>query len=176
MIAILIIGREALLLSLGVVSVVGYTELTKATHVHEEGKLINSLELVGIIATIVWYVSLEFTHTDNKDALSVGFFVMVLAVIANMVVYVLTFPKYNAPQVLASIFSFIYCPIMLSFVYLTRELELGVYLVWMVFVCSWFCDIFAYLVGVKFGKHKFVPKLSPKKAPKELLEGLPDLQ
>lgn len=40
----------------------------------------------------------------------------------------------------------------------------GIYFVGIAFACSWFTDTFAYIVGVKFGKHKMAPVLSPKKS------------
>ena len=43
-------------------------------------------------------------------------------------------------------------------------LDHGIYLVWLVFLCSWGSDTCAYAVGVLFGRHKMAPKLSPKKS------------
>lgn len=40
----------------------------------------------------------------------------------------------------------------------------GIYFVGLSFACSWLTDTFAYIVGVKFGKHKMAPVLSPKKS------------
>lgn len=42
--------------------------------------------------------------------------------------------------------------------------EEGVYFVGLAFSCSWFTDTFAYVTGVKFGKHKMAPVISPKKS------------
>ena len=53
---------------------------------------------------------------------------------------------------------------MLSFILLTRNLENGHLLVWLIFFCSWGCDTCAYCVGVLIGKHKMAPVLSPKKS------------
>ncbi|WP_101772960.1 phosphatidate cytidylyltransferase [Peptostreptococcus faecalis] len=39
----------------------------------------------------------------------------------------------------------------------------GAIYVWLIFIISFGTDIFAYLVGIKFGKHKLIPKVSPKK-------------
>ena len=76
-----------------------------------------------------------------------------------------TFPKYHANQIMAAMFSFLYGPVMLSFLYLLREgLDDGIYLVWFVFLASWGSDTCAYCVGVLIGKHKMTPKLSPKKS------------
>ena len=83
---------------------------------------------------------------------------------AIMSVYVFGFPKYHANQVMNAYFALIYAPVMLSFVFLTRELENGIYLVWMIFISSWISDTFAYLTGVMIGRHKLAPVLSPKKS------------
>ena len=53
---------------------------------------------------------------------------------------------------------------MLSYIYQTRLLKDGLFLVGLVFLCSWGCDTCAYCVGVLIGKHKMAPKLSPKKS------------
>lgn len=53
---------------------------------------------------------------------------------------------------------------MLSYVYQTRELTQGAFLVWLIILCSWGCDTCAYCVGMLIGKHKMAPKLSPKKS------------
>ena len=53
---------------------------------------------------------------------------------------------------------------MLSYVYQTRMLSAGTYIVWLIFLCSWGCDTCAYCVGMLIGKHKMTPKLSPKKS------------
>lgn len=42
--------------------------------------------------------------------------------------------------------------------------EEGIYFVGLAFSCSWLTDTFAYIVGVKFGKHKMAPVISPKKS------------
>ncbi len=87
--------------------------------------------------------------------------------------YVFTFPRYKAQQIMASMFSWLYGPVMLSFIYLTREgFAHGKYLVWFVFLCSWGSDTCAYAVGVLFGKHKMTPKLSPKKSVEGAVGGI----
>lgn len=40
----------------------------------------------------------------------------------------------------------------------------GIFLVMMVFSCSWMTDSWAFLVGRKIGKHKMTPNISPKKS------------
>ena len=71
------------------------------------------------------------------------------------------------------VFSFLYCPVMLGFVYMTRESEpYGKYLIWMILISSWGCDTFAFLFGIAFGKKKIFPLLSPKKSLAGCIGGL----
>ena len=65
---------------------------------------------------------------------------------------------------MAAFFGVIYVAVMLSFIYLTRNLPDGKFLVWLIFLCSWGCDTCAYCVGMLIGKHKMAPVLSPKKS------------
>ena len=65
---------------------------------------------------------------------------------------------------MATFFGVIYVAVMLSFIYLTRNLPDGKFLVWLIFLCSWGCDTCAYCVGMLIGKHKMAPVLSPKKS------------
>jgi phosphatidate cytidylyltransferase len=45
-----------------------------------------------------------------------------------------------------------------------RQLADGVAWVWLVLLCTWGADTFAYLVGSRWGRHKLWPRLSPKKS------------
>ena len=53
---------------------------------------------------------------------------------------------------------------MLSYIYKTRNLEGGVWLVVLIFLSSWGSDTCAYCVGRLIGRHKMAPVLSPKKS------------
>lgn len=140
------------------ISMVGFLELTKACGVRE-GQKPNTLEIVGLAAITCYYLVTYFV----QDA-SYAVMVILLAMIAMMSVYVFGFPKYHANQVMDAYFALIYAPVMLSFVLLTRQLDDGIYLVWMIFISSWISDTFAYLAGVMLGRHKLAPVLSPKKS------------
>ncbi len=141
-----------------VISMIGFLELTKACGVRE-GQKPNTLEIAGIAVITCYYFILYFMQSASYAVMAI-----LLAMIAIMSVYVFGFPKYHANQVMNAYFALIYAPVMLSFVFLTRELENGIYLVWMIFISSWISDTFAYLTGVMIGRHKLAPVLSPKKS------------
>lgn len=150
-------GGIILALTLYVVSVIGFLELTKACGVRTQK--MNALEWVGILCITLYYVVMVLVQDTSYSMMLV-----ILMLIALMFVYVFGFSTYHANQVMNTYFSLIYAPVMLSFVFLTRQLENGIYLVWMIFISSWISDTCAYLVGVMIGKHKLAPVLSPKKS------------
>ncbi len=100
------------------------------------------------------------------------FLALITILVAFMFVYVFSFPKYKAEQIMCSFFCVAYAPVMLSFIYMVRSLPYGIYTVWMIFISSWICDTCAYVVGMLFGKHKLAPVLSPKKSIEGALGGV----
>ena len=141
------------------ISLVGFSELVKATNVRKEEKKPSGIEIVGYLGIVAYYIVRYLTDSDTYALLAI-----ILTIMGMMLVYVLTFPKYHAQQVMSAGFSFLYCPVLLSYIYMTRNLTQGIFLVWLIFLCSWGCDTCAYCVGVLIGKHKMAPKLSPKKS------------
>ncbi len=152
-------GGYLLAVVLLAISLIAYSELSKACGIHTEGKFVNALEIAGIMGICIYYGVVVFT-----DSQAAAMLIILWIMIAHMFVYVFTFPLYHANQVMAAFFSFVYAPVMFSFIYQTRELKYGIYLVWMIFISSWICDSCAYLTGILIGKHKMTPKLSPKKS------------
>lgn len=148
------------------VSVIAYQELTRACKVRGEEMNPSAPVLVGLVMTLVYYAVIGLALArDIALVYPAMMMVIVAAFLAFLFVYVFTFPKYHANQIMSAMFSFLYGPVMLSFLYLLREgFDDGIYLVWFVFLASWGSDTCAYCVGVLIGKHKMTPKLSPKKS------------
>ena len=97
---------------------------------------------------------------------------LIVFLIVLMAVYVFSYPKYVSDEMMHVFFGVFYVAVMLSYIYQTRMIPgEGAYLVWLVFLCSWGCDTFAYCVGMLIGKHKMSPKLSRKNQWKELSAG-----
>ena len=157
--ASMLLGGNILFLLCLFLAAAAYWEIIRATKVYEKNGKLNGMEMVGLLGVIGYYGVRFFADTETYVMLAIT-----LTIIGIMFVYVFSFPKYHANQVMAAVFAFIYAPIMLSYIYLTRNLEDGFYLVWLIFISSWICDTCAYLVGMLIGKHKMAPKLSPKKS------------
>ncbi len=123
---------------------------------------------VGYLATIAYYIVLLIFGSIEYTLL-----IFAILLVADLAVFVLTYPRYSLEQTFAGFFSVFYVGVALSFLFIVRiHPPSGAYLVWLVVLSSWGCDIFAYLVGMLFGKHPFVPKLSPKKSVEGAIGGV----
>ncbi len=157
----IISGNEILLCSTLIISLIGQFELYRVFQIEKKAPAI-----LGYLFTITYYLDLEFGFLPDLEILVILFLILLL------VVYVVTFPNYNADKIMAAFFGVFYVSIMLSFIYQTRQIPNGEYIVWLIFLCSWGCDTSAYCVGVLFGKHKMAPVLSPKKSVEGAIGGV----
>lgn len=135
------------------ISLVGMMELYRVAGIHK-----TILGLIGYISVIAYYACV-FLGLQQYEVL-----VFVACFICAMTAYVFCFPKYRTEDALMTFFGVIYVGVMLSYIYQTRSMENGIYIAWLIFICSWGSDTFAYFSGVTFGKHKMAPRLSPKKS------------
>lgn len=138
------------------VSLIGLGELYRAVGVWKKDS--KGLAITGFVAAALYYVLLLLGLEEYSTIY------LVFAMAAVLAVYVFAFPKYRSEQVMASFFGIVYVCVMLSYIYLTRTMQDGAFLVWLIFICSWGCDTCAYCVGILIGKHKMSPILSPKKS------------
>ena len=152
----IISGSWILFFTLLAVSLIGMRELYKVMKVSDEH--VTVLELVGYLGAVLYYIAMK------ADFGNYGTMAIIISMILILFVYVFGYPKYHAEQVMAAFFGVVYVAVMLSFIYLTRSLPDGKFLVWLIFLCSWGCDTCAYCVGMLIGKHKMAPVLSPKKS------------
>lgn len=158
-------GGDILFGILLVLSLIGMSELYKIADVHKK-----LLGVTGYVAAAAYYILLHrvaagkapgaFAAGQINEITCIG----ILFLIVLMAVYVFSFPKYRSEQVMLTYFGMFYVAVMLSYIYQTRLLAHGAFLVGLVFICSWGCDTCAYCVGMLIGKHKMAPKLSPKKS------------
>ena len=159
--ATIFLGGDVLFATLLIISLIGVSELYMVVKIEKA-----PLGIVGYAGVIAYYFLIR---AQKKEDLMM--FAIILLVLL-MAVYVFAFPKYVSEQVMTAYFGVFYVAIMLSYIYQTRLLKDGLFLVGLVFLCSWGCDTCAYCVGVLIGKHKMAPVLSPKKSIEGLIGGI----
>lgn len=162
--ATIVSGGPVLFVTLLCVSLIGMQEIYRAAGVRTDK--FNLLEVTGYLGAVIYYLEIAFLPVQY------WLLAVILGLLLIMFVYVFTYPKYHADQIMAAFFALIYVGVMLSFVYLTRMLEGGAFLVWLIFLCSWGCDTCAYCAGRLFGRHKMSPILSPKKTVEGAIGGV----
>ena len=101
-----ITGQDLLFGVLLVISLIGMSELYKVVDVHKK-----LLGFTGYLAGIAYYVCLRFGSKEQIVPLIIGFLILLMAV------YVFSFPKYIAQQVMFVFFGLFYVALMLSYVY-----------------------------------------------------------
>ena len=146
-----VVGDIWLVIALGILSLVGVYELFRIWEMEK-----HPLAIVTYVATVGCYAM----FIDYPFNLGLHEIMPIIALLALLSVYVIRYPKDHINQVAKSIFALIYVPVMMSFVYLLREYEMGEWLIWLVLISSWGADTCAYCVGKLIGKHHF-SELSP---------------
>lgn len=156
---ILLAGGMATFTGIAAISFIGLMELLRVYQIHK-----TLLGLISYLITAGYYGLLWMEQI--KQGIWQEYFPMlvILLIMFLMAVYVLTFPKFHAEQVMAAFFGVFYVAVMLSYIYQIRMLNGGIILVWFVFLSSWICDTCAYLAGVTMGRRKLAPILSPNKS------------
>lgn len=175
-------GGLPLLLMVGFISIVGMQEFYGAMNVVRRNKAqvpaagkeyeakdpnalknqvkepVNALSAAGFLGAVQYLILIAFAPNYFYLFGIVGTLIFILAV------YVFTFPRFHADQVVAAFAGMVYVTVTLGFIYLTRMAYDGHILVWLIFLSSWGADTCAYCVGRLLGKHKMAPVLSPKKS------------
>ena len=122
---LIVTGNEVLLFSTLLISCIGMFELFRVFKFEK-----SLLSVVPYIALILFYINLRWSFIPDVMMLFMGFLIVL------MFVYVLSYPKYDAKQLMAAFFGMFYVGTMLSYVYQIRTLNNGLYLAFLVFLCS----------------------------------------
>ena len=85
-----------------------------------------------LMSSVVLVVLALFLLLTGGGILALGMIFLGL-----MFVYVFSFPKFRAEQVMTTFFCAFYAPVLFTFIFLTRNLPNGIYMVWMIFISSW---------------------------------------
>lgn len=128
---------------------------------------IKPMKFVGIISGILLLLLMFNRETFNFIVPYTTFIILLLLSIPVFV------RKYNFWGAGVTIIGILYVSLFFGYLYLIRSIpENGVYLIWFVFIISWFSDTFAYFSGMAFGKTKLCPAISPKKTVEGSIGGI----
>lgn len=160
---VLFIGGDVLFSISLVLSIIALIELYRVFGISK-----NRLGIIGYIFTIAYYISIYYYRIQGILLFLIACLIFLFAF------YVGSYPKFNIKEIALTMIGIIYVGIMFSFIYLIREQrgEYGKYIVWLIFISSWGSDTFAYVIGMLMGKHKFLPRLSPKKSIEGAIGGI----
>lgn len=132
--------------------------------------------LFVLIPSILVAMFMPFTVRLIKT--SVGFPTMLIIFATVYMLYmfaVATFSKGKLPITDAAVITMMTIYVIIGFcgiVYVRSIEKAGAYLFLIIFISSWIPDTGAYFVGRKFGKHKLIPDVSPKKTVEGAVGGI----
>ncbi len=140
-------------------------EFMKMTRTNQKIRLIDFL----VIDLTVLFVLLNVLFF-RKDWYYLAVFIFLIGLIflyALIYIFVDSFKQSDLANQLLTIF---YCSFgFVGFAYLRT---VGIHLIIYLFIVTMLTDVFAYFIGVKFGKHRLAAKISPKKSIEGALAGL----
>ena len=98
---------------------------------------------------------------------------IIIPIIITLLFFLVIFTnmKYTVKDIAITFFGICYIPLFLAFIPLLYGMNNGNVLVWYILFAAWGTDVFAYIVGKLWGKHKF-SKISPNKSIEGCIGGL----
>lgn len=106
------------------------------------------------------------THIEIIYSLAIPILLLVL-----FLQVIITEMKTNFKDIAHTLLGILYIVLLIMFVAKINGMKNGNILIWYTILAAWGTDIFAYLVGKHFGKHKF-SKISPKKSIEGCIGGM----
>lgn len=134
------------------------------------------LSIVSYAFAALFVLNSAFGFVGFNGAAILAAYVLLL-----FIIMLFGYEKTTFEHVVISFFASVAVPFAFSVFTYLRDIQnnfegsdkaFGVYLILIVFVCSWFTDTFAYFVGRSLGKHKLCPKISPKKTVEGAVGGI----
>ena len=153
---VFLIGNKYVIdIALAIIALIGMNEYFNAI-----SKVSNPIKWVGYVSCL----SIALVHVIPQGNLSL---IVPLSIPTLLVILfshiIATDMKTNFKDVAYTFLGILYVIFFIIFIALINGMENGKILVWYAIFAAWGTDIFAYIIGKHFGKHKF-SKVSPKKS------------
>ena len=131
-------------------------------------KVCKPIQWIGYLSNIIIVLATVFL---TQLVTSILIFATPVILLLLFLQVIFTDMKTNFKDVAYTFLGIMYIPFFLMFIEYIRKLENGKILMGYIFVVAWSTDIFAYLIGKNFGKHKF-SQISPKKTIEGCIAGI----
>lgn len=160
---------------LTIFSVIGTYELIKVTKTENVG-----LYVAGMImsAAVLWVNDFNLLQKYDLPLKAI----IIIYLLLLFIIQLIGFEKTRFEQVFMTFFASIAFPYALSVIPMLRDIYItypdrflkghAAFLLTFSMFSAWWTDTFAFFFGSKFGKHKLVPKISPKKTYEGALAGV----
>ena len=154
--AIFIIGNKQVVdVALAIIAVLAMSEYFNAVE-----KVAKPVRWLGYISCF----SIAFIHIIPVECLNMVVTLAVPTILTILFAQVIaTDMKTNFKDIAYTFIGIFYVVFFMMFVAFINGMENGNILIWYAILAAWGTDIFAYIIGKHFGKHKF-SKISPKKS------------
>lgn len=147
------------------VALLSLLALKEFFEIGKKAGLINHFRL-PVLFFLLWIIIFLF----GKQAwlLPLGFFWFIL----SFAWYANYYPQIAFAEAAYSFIAILYPVGLFSYLYFLRELPQGIYWSFFAFIVVWATDTGAYLTGIRFGKRKLAPRVSPNKSLEGSIGGL----
>lgn len=147
----------------------GLVLMTIALHefyVAFETKEYKPIKLIGYVFSAILFLANVFSW----DGIFISSTLFVLFIVS---IFMILYNKNTPIDVMITFSGMAYICLFFEYIIMIiDDVQKGSIYVWLVFIISFVTDIFAYLIGRQFGKHKLIPKVSPKKTVEGSIGGI----
>ncbi len=160
---VLVAPKEAAAVVMGILLAIASYELLYRTKLVKRPRLVIYSSIMAFAISI--WSCLEAVHAYFLLMLMVYFVLMFSEIMMDHV-------KVRIEMIALCFVSGVIIPYMLSALVRILMMNMGRYVILIPFVCAFMSDAGAYFVGIRFGKHKLAPVVSPNKTIEGVLGGL----
>ncbi len=165
-IVVLCLNSAVISIVLGLISLIGLSEIYNTTGILRRK---NKLCLFSYLYVLTAFLVLAFIKEATGFFLAMFLFAYAVVLLIYMV---FNHETTDFDDLGSLFFQTAYVAFLFAHILLVRRLQYGHFIIWIIFITAWLSDTAAFAVGLKFGKNKLMPNISPKKTIEGALGGL----